>query len=217
MLGRQLVNAVRTVYNHNPAKYIHTTRWWCDKFRIYTRTGDKGKTSTYTNERRHKDDQLFEALGDIDELSSHIGYSRELASKHGHVYCDELFEIQCTLQDIASAVATPPSSARELHLFRAALKPGLHTQIEKWIDHHDTTLPPLLNFILPGGGEVSARLHITRTVCRRAERRIVSLYRNKEASDDVVIYINRLSDYLFTIARLAAQLDGNEDTIYVKS
>ncbi|XP_060048591.1 corrinoid adenosyltransferase MMAB isoform X3 [Erinaceus europaeus] len=139
--------------------------------KIYTKTGDKGFSSTFTGERRPKDDQVFEALGTADELSSAIGLARELMAEKGHPFTEELQKVQCWLQDVSSALATPRSSARESHLKLTAFPAGPVEQLEQWIDVHSCQLPPLTAFILPSGGRSSATLHICRAVCRRAERR----------------------------------------------
>ncbi|XP_076364297.1 corrinoid adenosyltransferase MMAB-like isoform X4 [Tachypleus tridentatus] len=164
--------------------------------KIYTRTGDGGKSSLFTGERRPKDDMVFEALGSTDELSCNIGLARVIAKGLTGQLDAQLEKIQCILQDIGSAVATPKSSAREAHLRRTEFSPELVDELEEWIDKHTKHLPPLKNFILPSGGQSSAYFHVARAVCRRAER--------------------RLSDYLFTVARLTAKIDGKEEKIYRK-
>ncbi|KAM7332174.1 hypothetical protein ACRRTK_008882 [Alexandromys fortis] len=164
--------------------------------KIYTKTGDKGFSSTFTGERRPKDDQVFEALGTTDELSSAIGFAMEVITEKGHTFAEELQKIQCTLQDVGSALATPRSSAREAHLKHTAFKEGPIMELEQWIDKYSSQLPPLTAFILPSGGKSSSALHFCRAVCRRAER--------------------RLSDYLFTVARYAAMKEGSQEKIYKK-
>ncbi|XP_049977077.1 corrinoid adenosyltransferase MMAB isoform X5 [Alexandromys fortis] len=117
--------------------------------KIYTKTGDKGFSSTFTGERRPKDDQVFEALGTTDELSSAIGFAMEVITEKGHTFAEELEKIQCTLQDVGSALATPRSSAREAHLKHTAFKEGPIMELEQWIDKYSSQLPPLTAFILP--------------------------------------------------------------------
>ncbi|GAB5579145.1 corrinoid adenosyltransferase isoform X4 [Prionailurus iriomotensis] len=153
--------------------------------KIYTKTGDKGFSSTFTGERRPKDDQVFEAVGTTDELSSAIGFALELVAEKGHPFAEELQKIQCSLQDVGSALATPRSSAREAHLSNllsqpaaraqsgcAAFEAGPILELEQWIDRYSSQLPPLTAFILPSGGKSSSALHFCRAVCRRAERRV---------------------------------------------
>ncbi|XP_037094803.1 corrinoid adenosyltransferase-like [Pollicipes pollicipes] len=185
---------------------------------IYTRTGDAGTSATFTGERRPKDDCLFEALGTVDELSATIGLARVLARDAGHPYVARLERLQCALQDVGSLVATPRSSARPAHTRRtgAAVPAAWVTELEHWIDEYTQQLPPLDNFILPGGGVASATLHLARTVCRRAERALTPLTRVGEVDPSVAVYLNRLGDFLFTVARAAAQADGVDEEIYVR-
>ncbi|XP_071525833.1 corrinoid adenosyltransferase MMAB-like isoform X1 [Panulirus ornatus] len=199
------------------------SRPYCSNLRIYTRTGDKGVTSLFTGERCRKDSVFFNALGTTDELSSHIGLAKEYAQEKNHEYADQLERIQCILQDIASLLATPRNQQatndpdRESRILeRLSFNPRHATELEGWIDKYSSLLPPLTNFILPGGGRVSASLHVARTVCRRAERAVVPLITENLVDEQVLIYINRLSDYLFTIARYASFLDGNKETIYIR-
>ncbi|XP_045609971.1 corrinoid adenosyltransferase MMAB [Procambarus clarkii] len=191
--------------------------------KIYTRTGDKGTTNLYSGERQRKDGPFFKALGTTDELSSHIGLAKEYAAEKKHEYADQLERIQCILQDISSLLATPrPQYAtddpeRETRIReRLSFNPRHIIELEEWIDKYSSVLPPLTNFILPGGGRVSASLHVARTVCRRAERTIVPLIFEGLIDEQIIIYINRLSDYLFTVARYASFLDGNKETIYIR-
>ncbi|KAF7472619.1 corrinoid adenosyltransferase MMAB isoform X2 [Marmota monax] len=182
--------------------------------KIYTKTGDKGFSSTFTGERRPKDDQVFEAVGTTDELSSAIGFAMELIEEKGHTFAEELQKIQCVLQDVGSALATPRSSAREAHLRHTAFEAGPTLELEQWIDKYSRQLPPLTAFILPSGGKSSSALHFCRAVCRRAERRVVPLVQMGETDANVAKFLNRLSDYLFTVARYAAMKEGNQEKIY---
>uniref|UniRef100_A0A8C5LIK9 Corrinoid adenosyltransferase MMAB n=1 Tax=Leptobrachium leishanense TaxID=445787 RepID=A0A8C5LIK9_9ANUR len=169
--------------------------------KIYTKTGDKGFSSTYTGERRPKDDLVFEALGANDELSSAIGLAREFGIDANLPFISELEKIQCMLQDIGSNLATPLSSARESHIVKTTFNAEPIQELEQWIDKYTAQLPPLNNFILPSGGKASASLHVARSVCRRAERRAFRIVQAGEADPNVGKYLNRLSDYLFTLAR----------------
>ncbi|XP_007953187.1 corrinoid adenosyltransferase [Orycteropus afer afer] len=184
--------------------------------KIYTKTGDKGFSSTFTGERRPKDDQVFEAVGTTDELSSVIGFAMELITEKGHTFGEELQKIQCMLQDVGSALATPRSSAREAHLKQAAFTEAPILELEQWIDKYSSQLPPLTAFILPSGGKSSSVLHLCRAVCRRAERCVVPLVQMGETDANVAKFLNRLSDYLFTLARYAAMKEGNQEKIYKK-
>ncbi|XP_042562026.1 corrinoid adenosyltransferase-like [Clupea harengus] len=182
--------------------------------KIYTKTGDKGFSSTFTGERRPKEDCIFEALGATDELSSAIGLAREFCKDKGHPFIEELEKIQCVLQDVGSNVATPLSSARESHRVKTKFSPQPVSDLESWIDKYTEELPPLTNFILPSGGKSSASLHVARAVCRKAERSVAPIVRSGEADPDVAKFLNRLSDYLFTLARYAAMKEGAAESIY---
>ncbi|XP_008333750.1 corrinoid adenosyltransferase MMAB [Cynoglossus semilaevis] len=182
--------------------------------KIYTKTGDKGFSSTFTGERRPKEDTIFEALGNTDELSSAIGMAREFCLDKGHTFTYQLDKIQCVLQDVGSNIATPLSSARESHIKKTKFTAQPITDLETWIDDFTNELPPLTNFILPSGGKSSAALHLARTICRRAERSVAPIVRSGEADADVAKFLNRLSDYLFTLARYATMKESNEEKIY---
>jgi len=186
--------------------------------KIYTKTGDGGNSSLYTGERRHKSDQVFSALGAVDELSCQVGLAKEMAalSDKEHPYVEQLVRVQCILQDIGSCVATPLSSARESHLAGVGFSERHTKEVEEWIDDYTALLPPLENFILPGGGVVAAQIHIVRATCRRAEREVVVVVGEGECDKEAGKYINRLSDFLFTISRVASKVEGMEETIYTR-
>ncbi|KAI8812331.1 Adenosylcobalamin biosynthesis, ATP:cob(I)alamin adenosyltransferase-like protein [Cladochytrium replicatum] len=189
------------------------------RFKIYTKTGDKGTSALYNGERRAKDDAVFEALGTTDELSSHLGLAREFCDESKNGISIKLEKIQCCLQDVGSNIATPRSQTKsEFKLGRTEFdKDGdLVRELERWIDEYDAQLPPLKNFILPSGGRASSALHVARSVCRRAERRVVQLVQDNHADASVGKYLNRLSDFLFQAARYAAEHDGIEEKIYHK-
>ncbi|NWS51297.1 MMAB protein, partial [Chunga burmeisteri] len=180
------------------------------------RAFSKGFSSTFTGERRPKGDRIFEALGATDELSSAIGLAGEFSSEEGHTFVEQLHKVQCMLQDVGSNIATPLSSAREAHLKRTSFSEKPVLELEQWIDSYSEQLPPLRAFILPSGGKSSAALHFSRAVCRRAERCVVPLVQAGEADPNVAKYLNRLSDYLFVLARYAAMKEGKEEKIYIK-
>lgn len=187
--------------------------------KIYTRTGDKGRSSLYTGERRAKSDRVFAALGAVDELSCQLGLAKELATAGQAAeqdWTEQLVRVQCILQDIGSCVATPASSAREAHLAAVGLTDRHSKELEEWIDAYTETLPPLENFILPGGGVLAAQLHLARAAARRAEREVVPLVEEGECVPEAGRYLNRLSDYLFTVARAASRAEGREETIYTR-
>lgn len=189
------------------------------RLKIYTRTGDKGTSALYTGERRSKDDLIFHVLGNTDELSSHLGLAREFCQEAGNGISEQLEKVQCILQDLGSHVATPRTSSQAMRLARTQFDTSgdLAKELERWIDVMDEQLPPLKNFILPSGGRAASALHISRSVCRRAERSMVPLVKDQIAEESAQRYLNRLSDFLFTAARFAAFKDGKDETIYKKS
>lgn len=166
--------------------------------KIYTRTGDKGDTSLFGGQRVPKDALRIEAYGTVDELNSVLGIVR---ADNAHPDIDRLLEeLQNTLFVLGADLATPRSATTK-ELRRIASSDA--EILEREIDVLEAHLQPLTNFILPGGSPVAARLHFARTVCRRAERNAVRLSRNEEIGDDVIIYLNRLSDFLFVLSRFA--------------
>eukprot|EP01112_Ceratiomyxa_fruticulosa_P010287 TRINITY_DN2710_c0_g1_i1.p1 TRINITY_DN2710_c0_g1~~TRINITY_DN2710_c0_g1_i1.p1 ORF type:complete len:203 (-),score=39.54 TRINITY_DN2710_c0_g1_i1:92-700(-) len=181
-----------------------------------------GTSSLFTGERRPKDDDIFDVLGTTDELNASIGLSIELAKKFSSQPNDkqlqliqQLQEIQCSLLDVGSHVATPRTpETSEARLSRTTFSDSHVVELESWIDNMEKELTPLKNFILPGGGVMSAQLHVARAVCRRAERGIVSLIRTGTVDDVVGRFINRLSDYLFVSARFASMIEGEKETVY---
>jgi cob(I)alamin adenosyltransferase len=165
--------------------------------KIYTKTGDQGDTGLFGGPRVRKDDPRIEAYGTVDELNSVLGLARAAELPQG---VDELISrIQSELFSIGAELATPDPAAHGTNLIGTKHVAAL----EAAIDHHEQDLPPLRQFILPGGTQSAAFLHFARTVCRRAERRLVSLMAapGQTISEQVIIYLNRLSDLLFVLAR----------------
>lgn len=180
--------------------------------RLYTKTGDKGQTSLIGG-RVRKDDVRVEAYGTIDELNSFVGLAAAEAAKHEALkgLAGQLMDIQQELFDCGSDLAYAREGA-PLKLDGAPAR-----RLEEWIDVMLTEAPAITRFILPGGGTVSSMLHVCRTVCRRAERRVVTLASEHQVNEEAVIYLNRLSDYFFAAARVAnAKLDL-PDTEYIRS
>jgi cob(I)alamin adenosyltransferase len=174
--------------------------------KIYTRTGDEGRTDLFGGGRVLKDDPRVEAYGDVDELNAFIGAARAVETMPR---IDEvLVPIQRDLFSIGALLATPDRDKMQQHLTKARIDDNRIRELEIAIDECDRELQPLKAFILPGGSEKAAALHIARTVCRRAERRVITLQRSVELPPLVVIYLNRLSDLLFTLARLANHRAG---------
>ncbi|KAJ1923439.1 hypothetical protein IWQ60_005882 [Tieghemiomyces parasiticus] len=184
------------------------------KSQLYTRTGDKGTSSLYTGARRSKSDIIFEALGTVDELNSTLGIAHHYCHKIGNGLHVELEEIQCRMIEIGSCIATPPEQASERKVQATRFDAEWVQQLETQIDRLDATLPPLKNFILPSGGESAVFLHQCRSICRRAERTLVTLAEQSHAVDEVTKYINRLSDYLFAAARFAAHFEKRPETLF---
>ena len=164
-------------------------------FKIYTKTGDKGTTGLYGGERRDKDDIRIEAYGTVDELNAVIGMVRD--GCQNVVWKERLTGIQEVLFDIGSHLAAQPGKQLQL----PELNEGLVKRLEQLIDELDEILPPLRAFILPGGEISISYAHLARTVCRRAERRVISLSRIEECHPIIVPFLNRLSDFFFTFSR----------------
>ncbi|XP_039262235.1 corrinoid adenosyltransferase MMAB-like [Styela clava] len=189
--------------------------------KIYTRTGDQGTSSLFTGERRPKNDFVFDTLGDVDEVSCNVGLSKNTMmeswqNENFKELANQFEKIQSVLQDVNSCVATPLSSASEARLERVKFDDGLTEELEEWIDFYTAELPALKNFILPSGGLAATHIHVTRSVCRRAERKVASLAASGEIHGDISKYMNRLSDYFFTIARYVAMMEGHVEKIYKK-
>ncbi len=168
--------------------------------KIYTKTGDRGETGVFGGPRVPKDHPRIEAYGTVDELNALLGLAR--CEKLPPDVDDLLARIQNELFDVGAELATPQPDAKGIP--RTA--PRHIEALEQAIDHYEAGLAPLKSFILPGGVKAAAWLHLARTVCRRAERRLVTLIREKAGSDEavspmVVIYLNRLSDLCFVLAR----------------
>ena len=169
--------------------------------KIYTRTGDLGDTGLFGGGRVPKDDPRVAAYGDVDELNSVIGLAR---SAESIPRVDEvLVGIQRDLFSIGAILATPDLDKMHEQLSKARIDDDRLAELERAIDACDAELEPLKAFILPGGIPKAAALHLARTVCRRAERAVVGLARDTTIPPVVVIYLNRLSDLLFTLARVA--------------
>lgn len=188
--------------------------------KVYTRTGDKGHTRLVGGDAAPKDDVRIEAYGTVDELNAVLGLARTFNARSevddgSRESIDRILAaVQNDLFDVGADLATPAASRWE----------GMHrvgddevARLEGWIDELNGELPPLEEFILPGGGPVGAFLHQARTVCRRAERRVCTLVREQ---DDVgtgcMRYLNRLSDLLFVIGRWAARALGEDEYHWVK-
>lgn len=180
--------------------------------RIYTRTGDEGRTSVI-GARVAKDDARVEAYGTIDELNATVGQAAAIIGRDNDGRWDEMLAqltvIQHELFDCGSDLSYASPSPEKLKV-----TDEMAAQLEQWIDSYEDRTPPVARFILPGGSEQAAALHVCRTVCRRAERRVVGLAPVQICPGPVIKYVNRLSDYLFAAARAANAMLGKQDVEY---
>ena len=175
--------------------------------KIYTKSGDKGETGLFGGDRIGKDATRIEAYGSIDELNSVIGLARVTSSGEINNW---LKEIQNQLFEAGSELASPEGNNVALHDSHVA-------EMEAIIDQWQAQLPPLTHFVLPGGSELGSRLHVARTVARRAERAVVRFSREATVRPILLKWLNRLSDALFVAARLANHQSGDEETIWKPS
>jgi cob(I)alamin adenosyltransferase len=191
-----------------------------DRFRlskIYTRTGDSGETGLVTGERVRKSDLRIAAYGDVDELNSALGLARATnrarpAGAPGRDPIDEwLRDVQNELflvgSDLACVLALRPPQMK-------VVAEGETTRLEQRIDAMNVELGPLTEFILPGGGLLGSQLHLARTICRRAERVAVALAAREPVDPNTLKYLNRLSDFLFVLARWAAKQCGEAEELW---
>lgn len=175
--------------------------------RIYTRTGDDGTTGLFGGGRVAKDDTRVEAYGSVDETCAAVGLARA-ASLPAEV--DQALErVQSDLFVLGAELATLPGNEDKLRM--RLLDPGDATRLERAIDAAELDLPPLTSFVLPGGTPGAAALHHARTVCRRAERRLLALRAVEPVRAELVVYLNRLSDLLFVLARRCNHVAGVVD------
>ncbi|VDK55528.1 unnamed protein product [Anisakis simplex] len=195
-------------------RLLHGTPALLAGFKKGRGTGDQGKSSLFSNERRWKDDFAFHALGNVDELSSSIGVCREMLFNEGLFdVCEVLTRIQCCLQDVGAHVATPPDSLKS-KIAKTKFDESLFDYVNKQIDVYGDRIPPLKQFVLPGGGNVGAALQVTRTVCRRAERSLVPLIKDDAIDKNALRFLNRLSDLLFVLGRYACDITNSTEAIY---
>ena len=174
--------------------------------KIYTRTGDEGDTGLFGGGRVAKDDPRVEAYGAVDELNAALGLARsiEMMPRVDEV----LAPVQRDLFAIGALLATPDHDKMREQLAKARIDDGRIAELERAIDAGEVELEPLKAFILPGGTPKAAALHVARTVCRRAERRVITLQRTVPLPQLAIIYLNRLSDLLFVLARVANKRAG---------
>lgn len=185
-----------------------------NKIKIYTKTGDKGETSLFTGQRIQKNDPFIEALGTVDECNSALGIAVSFMRSEPDLnpITEQIEFIQHALFDVGAALATPRTKALNHKIEKTRFDHDGIELLEKWIDSMEEILPELTNFILPGGHPSGAMLHLARSICRRAERTVIPLNRSSDVSDNVMIYLNRLSDYLFVASRYVNHLVKNQET-----
>lgn len=178
--------------------------------KIYTKTGDNGTTGLFDGRRVRKDDLRVETYGTVDELNSIIGLA--LAFDLPNEMKEDIEKISYDLFILGGDLATPLNSKVNFKINR--IESNHIVWLEQKIDKYTEVLPPLSNFILPGGCKSASFLHQARTVCRRLERKIVTLSEHEDLGEFVIVYVNRLSDYLFVAARLANFYNKYNDVIW---
>lgn len=171
--------------------------------RIYTRTGDEGTTGLGDGSRIAKDSLRIEAMGDVDELNCAIGMI--LTAPLQDEIRATLSEVQHKLFDLGGELCMPGY---------AAISADDISWLEQELDHYNNNLPPLKEFILPGGGPAAAACHLARAICRRAERHLVALSREETLSPAARAYLNRLSDLLFVLSRVLARVEGGSEVMW---
>ena len=180
--------------------------------KIYTRTGDDGSTGLVGGERVAKDSMRVNAYGDVDEVMAYVGWANTVAqSLSREKLTSKLSIIQNELFDAGSELATPSGKA---YPGMITLQESQVTQLEKWIDELVEGLPELRSFVLPGGTELNSALHIARTICRRAERSIITLGKSEEVSPVLARYFNRLSDLFFAMARYESHVANAAEILW---
>ena len=175
---------------------------------IYTKTGDGGETGLFSGKRVSKASLRIEAIGTVDELNRVIGFAISNIKNQKSNITKGLIEIQKDLFEIGAALANPH---QKIDLSKRI------KEFENLIDKMTKELPPLFNFILPGGGEAGSVLHLARTVARRTERRVVELSKKERVPNDITVYINRLSDLFLTMARFVNFREKQEEIIWKPS
>jgi cob(I)alamin adenosyltransferase len=176
--------------------------------KIYTKTGDDGTTGLFGNQRVPKDSPRVDVYGTSDEANSVLGLA--LAEGAPEELARVLVDLQARMFDLGADLATPRSD-RPDPTYLTRIDPSHVATLERWIDHFEAELPPLSNFILPGGVPTAAHLHHARTVVRRAERGLVALARTENLGSSIPLFVNRLSDLLFVLARWTNRAAGVAD------
>ena len=183
--------------------------------KVYTRTGDAGKTRLIGGAETWKDNVRVEAFGTVDELNAEIGLCRELLKETGNEKFALLVQTLKSVQNELFNLGTQLASAAESHSKNLPrLTDDAILKLESEIDTSNESLSELTSFVLPGGNVINAQLHIARNVCRRAERRVVSLLKKENVNPENIRYLNRLSDALFVWSRWVSNILGDEENIW---
>jgi cob(I)alamin adenosyltransferase len=167
--------------------------------KLYTKFGDEGQTALGDGTRVWKDDLRVEAYGTVDELNAVLGWCRVAAE--GTDFAEQMLALQRALFVMGAQLAAGPAGKTDQP--PVSVKPDDVIRLEQWIDEATALVAPLSHFVIPGGSELAARLHVARTVCRRAERAVISLHRAEQTAAEAIVYLNRLGDLLFAWARVA--------------
>ena len=178
-------------------------------FRLYTKTGDDGTTGLFGGPRVSKDDARVQAYGAADETNATLGMAVAACADVDARLAEVLLDLQSRLFDLGADLATPPGTAHESKVHRLTSEDV--QQAESWIDEIDGDNAELKQFILPGGCDLAARLHLARNAARRCERAMVTLHQSEAVNEHAMHWINRLSDLLFAMARAANRLHGIDD------
>ncbi|MDP8243388.1 MAG: cob(I)yrinic acid a,c-diamide adenosyltransferase [Candidatus Hinthialibacter antarcticus] len=181
--------------------------------KIYTKTGDDGATCLVTGRRVAKDSLRVDAYGEVDELNSLLGLA--IAQGAAEALRPVITKIQSALFDLGADLACPPNEESKLVVPR--IQDAHVVELEGYIDRFETHLEPLRQFVLPGGSVAASYLHLARSVCRRAERRVVTLRHSEPVSETLMQYLNRLSDLLFVMARYQNAADETPEVTWTPS
>ncbi len=186
--------------------------------KLYTKSGDDGTTGLFSGARVSKDHPRIESYGTIDEFNATLGLCASACEARNKLH-QRLLEIFVSLQsrmfDIGADLATPEGANNESKIQRILAEHV--SEVELWIDEIDSKNTPLTAFVLPGGTELASRLHLARTICRRAERQMIHLGHTEPVGIWLIMYVNRVSDFLFAAARLVNKDAGIQDVIWMPS
>lgn len=184
--------------------------------KIYTRTGDKGQTSLFSGQRVPKNNSFIETLGTIDECNCAIGIAIAHMPENNQFndLKKQMEMVQHALFDLGAAIATPRTHSASDKIEKTRFDKEATSMLEEWMDAMDVNLAKLHTFILPGGHPCGAHIHLARSICRRAERQIIPLLEHADVSQDILVYMNRLSDYLFMASRYSNHLLNRPETFW---